>query len=42
MHNLTMGSVHIIYLKPKVALHYYYIHLFYVLVGDILKVFNSY
>ena len=31
-----------IYLKPKVTLHCYYIYLFWVLVSDILNVFNSY
>ena len=31
-----------IYLKPKVTLQSYYIHLFWVLVSGILNVFNSY
>ena len=31
-----------LYLKPKVTLHCYYIYLFWVLVGGILNVFNSY
>ena len=30
------------YLRPKVTLHCYYIYLFWVLVSDILNVFNSY
>ena len=32
----------VIYLKPKVTLHCYYIYLFWVLVSGILNVFNSY
>ena len=32
----------IIYLKPKVTLHCYYIYLFWLLVSDILNVVNSY
>ena len=32
----------ILYLKPKVTLHCYYIYLFWVLVSGILNVFNSY
>ena len=31
-----------IYLKPKVTLHCQYIYLFWVLVSDILNVFDSY
>ena len=32
----------ILYLKPKVTLHCYYIYLFWVLVSGFLNVFNSY
>ena len=32
----------LIYLKPKVTLHCFYIYLFWVLVSGILNVFNSY
>ena len=39
----TLGNVVLyIYLKPKVTLHCYYIYHFWVLVSDILNVFNSY
>ena len=32
----------LLYLRPKVTLHCYYIYLFWVLVSGILNVFNSY
>ena len=39
---IGQGQLPLMYLKPKVTLHCYYIYLFWLLVSGILNVFNSY